>query len=114
MNSEIEEIFKDFVVDGTKIPIAFLKYRGKETTYITYQELRNSDALNGDDKVIYTASTYDLDIYSIGNYLNIISKIKEKMFANDYTWVEDSQDMYEEDTKLYHKTITFAKERSVQ
>jgi len=35
------------------------------------------------------------------------------MLENGFIWIEDSIDMYEEDTGLYHKTITFAKERRI-
>lgn len=112
MNSEIEELFKNFEVDDKKIPIAFLRYRGKELTYITYQEISNKVGLCQDDNVTDTIPTYDFDVYSIGNYLKIVSKVKKIMKDAGYTWLSDSQDMFEEDTKLYHKTVTFAKERS--
>ena len=39
MNSLIKQIFKDFEVNGVKIPVSFLRYNGTSTTYITYQEL---------------------------------------------------------------------------
>ena len=35
------------------------------------------------------------------------------MKKNEWLWVEDSEEMYEEDTGLYHKTITFEKERMI-
>jgi hypothetical protein len=113
MNTEIESIFKNFEVDSVKIPIAFIKYRGKEKTYITYHEIDHIPELEADDKLLYSSSVFDFDVYTDGNYLNIVSKIKEKMSENDFVWIEDSPDMFEEDTRLYHKTITFAKERSV-
>ena len=113
MNEEIEKILKDFIVDGKKIPIAFLRYRGNSKTYITYQEINNSPELEADDILLYSSSTYDFDIYSIDNYLNIVKELKKKMLESDFLWIEDSEDMYEEDTKFYHKMITFAKERSV-
>ena len=37
MNSLIEKIFEDFKVDNKSIPISFLNYQGKATSYITYQ-----------------------------------------------------------------------------
>ena len=36
------------------------------------------------------------------------------MKNNNWLWVEDSAEMYEEDTGLYHKTMTFEKERMVE
>lgn len=113
MNEEIETILKDFVVNGKNVPVAFLRYRGNAKTYITYQEISNFPRLEADDIPLYSASTYDFDIYSIDNYLDIIKELKKKMIESDFLWIEDSEDMYEEDTKFYHKTITFSKERSV-
>lgn len=113
MNKEIEKILEEFKVGNKKIPFAFLRYKGKEKTYITYLEIENNPELCGDDEPLYSSSSYDFDIYSNGNYLTIVSKLKEVMIAHDFIWIEDSPDMYEEETGLYHKTITFAKERRV-
>ena len=99
MNNEIEKILDEFKVDNKKIPFAFFRYRGKSKTYITYMEIENNP------------SSFDFDIYSDGNYLTIVSELKKVMLENGFTWIEDSIDMYEEDTGFYHKTITFAKER---
>ena len=35
------------------------------------------------------------------------------MKNNEWLWLEDSPEMYEDDTELYHKTITFEKERMI-
>jgi hypothetical protein len=35
------------------------------------------------------------------------------MEENEWVWVEDSEEMYEDDTELYHRTITFEKERFI-
>lgn len=113
MNTEIEKIFNDFKVDNKVVPVKFLKYKGSSKTYITYQEISNKPELEADDIVLYSASVFDFDVYSDGNYLKIIEELKTIMSANDFIWVEDSQDMFETETGLYHKTITFAKERSV-
>ncbi len=113
MNKEIEKLFKNFEVNDVSIPIAFIRYRGKSKTYLTYQEINNKPELEADDIVLYSASVYDIDIYSNGNYLKIVEEVKKKMSESNFIWIEDSLDMYEEDTGLYHKTITFAKERSV-
>ena len=113
MNSEIESIFKDFVVDGTSIPIEFLKYTGKSTTYLTYCSLGEEPLSASDDEITDGLIQYDIDIYSKGNYLNIIKEVKKKMKENNFMWTGDSLDMYEEDTNYYHKTVSFEKERSV-
>ena len=113
MNEEIEKIFEKFIVDKVKIPIGFIRYTGKETTYLTYQSMGNNPALSSDDKINYSTDTIDIDIYTKGNYLKIIKEIKKLMLANEFVWDGDSPDMYEQDTGYYHKTISFVKERGV-
>lgn len=113
MNETIETIFQDFTVDGKVIPVAFLRYNGKSTTYITY-ELENQDgALAADDEIIGNVDYYDFDVYSKGNYLAIIDSLKEILKQNGFTWqpTRSSGDMYEDDTGYYHRTLNFAKER---
>lgn len=113
MNSLIETIFADFKVDEKNIPVSFLKYDGKSTTYITYQSVDNDGALSGDDEIIGYIDYYDLDIYTKGNYLNIVRKVKKIMKDNGFVWQPElsSGDMFEDDTGYYHKTLCFAIER---
>lgn len=113
MNSLIEKIFADFVVDNKTIPVSFLRYEGKKETYITYQSISNSGSLSGDDEIIGYIDYYDIDIYSKSNYLNIVREVKKIMKANGFMWQPSmsSEDMYEDDTGYYHKTLCFAIDR---
>lgn len=115
MNSTIQKIFKDFKVNGIEIPVSFIKYEGHEKPYITYMETDKDNTLAGEDEILGFVSYYDFDIYSKGNYLEIIEKVKELMKANGFMWQpsRDSEDMYETDTGYYHKTICFAIEMEV-
>lgn len=113
MNETIETIFQDFTVNGQLIPVSFVRYFGKSTTYITYQLENQDGALGGDDKVIGNIDYYDFDIYSKSNYLAIIESVKEKLTQNGFTWQPNrsSGDLYEDDTGYYHRTLSFAIER---
>lgn len=114
MNDLIQSIFTNFSVDGVSIPVKFLKYNGKQTTYITYMETDIDNSFSGDNEILGYVSYYDFDIYSKGNYFNIVKKIKKIMKDNGFMWQPSrtSQDMYEADTGYYHKTLCFAIERS--
>lgn len=113
MNSKIEIAFTDFEVDGVNIPLAFLYYEGNEETYITYQNIDTDNTFCGDDEILGYLLYYDIDIYSKGNYLKIVEKVKEIMKASGFMWQPSrtSEDMYEEDTGYYHKTLCFAIEK---
>ena len=111
MNNEIQRIFEGFTVGGNVIPVSFLRYNGKSLTYITYQEIQDDTSFSADDDLQAYVTYYDFDIYSKSNYLDIIESVKEILKANDWRYQPSmtSQDLYEDDTGYYHKTLCFAK-----
>lgn len=113
MNSTIETAFENFIVDGVSIPIAFLDYVGDKTTYLVYQNIDTDNSFSGDDEILGYVTYYDIDIYSNRNYLKIVEEVKRIMKASGFMWMpsKTSEDMYEEDTKMYHKTLCFAIEK---
>ena len=113
MNELIETIFADFKVDNKVIPVNFLRYNGKEETYITYQQIDIDGTLEADDEIIGYVDYYDFDIYSKSNYFNIVKELKKTLKENGFMWQpsKTSNDMFEDDTGYYHKTLCFAIER---
>lgn len=112
MNEEIKLILGESItVKGEEIPVAHLRYKGDSRKFVTWTITGEDPALSANDEVLCSTCTLDVDIFSEGNYLDIVKKIKQKMKNNDWAWVGDSAEMYEEDTKLYHKTCSFEKER---
>lgn len=115
-NTLIEQLFANFTVDGVAIPVAFLRYTGKKTTYVTYQQVFSNDPFSGDDELLNYVDFYDFDIFSKGNYIPIVEAIKTILKDNGFRWqpAHSSGDMYEDDTGYYHKTLSFSIERSIQ
>ena len=112
MNEEIKLIFgESLTVSGEKIPVAHFKYKGNSKKFVTWTMLEESPALSANDDVLCSICSVDVDVFSEGNYLDIIKEIKQKMKNEEWVWTGDSAEMYEEDTKLYHKTCSFEKER---
>lgn len=114
INELIETIFTDFTVDGKSVPVAFLRYDGKSTTYVTYMQTDADNTLSADDELEAYVDYYDFDIYSKGNYMPIIEAVKSLLKDNGFTWqpTRSSGDLYDDDTGYYHKTLSFAIERS--
>lgn len=111
MNEELKQIFGDAIaVKEISVPCAHLRYNGNARTFVVWSIIGNSGELYADDELLYSAVTIDVNVYSEGNYIDVVAEIKKIMKTHDWIWVEDSAEMYEEDTALYHKTITFAKE----
>ena len=114
MNEELKTIFGDAItVGGVSVPTAHLRYKGKETTFVVWQITLERPVLSADDEVLYSIVSVDVNVYSKGNYLSVITEIKRLMKNNEWLWVEDSVEMYEDDTGLYHKAISFEKERTI-
>lgn len=113
MNELIETIFTNFKVNGVSIPVSFLRYDGKSTTYITYFQQDANTSFSGDDELLAYVDYYDFNIYSKGNYLAIVESVKEIMKNNGFMWQpsRSTGDMYEDDTGYFHKTLNFAIER---
>lgn len=110
MNATIENIFRNFTVDGVKIPVKYLRYKENKNTYVTYMQQDAQNSYAGDDELLGFVGFYDFDVYSKSDYSNVIEQIKQKMKENGFVWQpsRDSQDMYEDDTGYYHKTLCFA------
>ena len=114
MNEELKSILGDAVTVGeASAPVAHLRYKGKETTYVTWTITGENPALSADNSPLYSVVAVDVDAFSKGNYLALVAEIKRLMLEHDWVWVGDSPEMYEEDTELYHKTISFEKERNL-
>lgn len=113
MNSLIETIFENFQVNGQSIPVSFLRYDGKSTTYITYELMDMDNSFSGDDTLLGYVDYYDFDIYSKGNYFPIVESVKNLLKANGFMFQpsRSSGDLYEDDTGYFHKTLNFAIER---
>lgn len=111
-NEEIESLFHNFTVNGVLIPVSYLKYEGKSTTYIVYTPLSPDNSYSADDSILGVVANYDFDIYSKGNYYNIMQQMKDLLTQNGWTWQpsKDSNDLFEKDTGYYHKTVAFAKQ----
>lgn len=110
MNELIQSIFTNFTVDGVKIPVKFLKYEGHDEPYVTYMQQDADNSYSGDDDLLGYVDYYDFDVYSKGNYTNIIEELKRILKENEFVWQpsRSSQDFYENDTGYYHKTLNFA------
>jgi len=116
MNEELKTMFGNGINIGTTenpvlIPVAHLRYKGNSKTFVKWTITREYPSICGDDADYYSTVSVDVDVYSNGNYLELVNAIKTLFRNNCWVWVEDSVEMYEEDTELYHKTISFEKER---
>ena len=111
MNEELKLILgESLMIAGEEIPVAHMRYKGRSKKFVTWTIIGERPAFSAGDELLYSVCSVDVDVFCDGNYLDIVKEIKTRMKNNDWVWVEDSEEMYEEDTNLYHKTCSFEKE----
>lgn len=115
MNSEIVKIFDGFTVNGKEIPVRFMAYEGHGEPYVIFSREDDDSSYAGDDSILCYVTYYDFDVYSKGNFYELVEAVKKTMTDAGWTWQvsHSSSDMYESDTGYFHVTLSFAKERGV-
>ena len=111
INSKIESILNNqLALGGTTVPVDFLFYTGTSDTYITYRTSEDASFYGGDN-VLDSSVTVIVTIHSPKNYLTLLETIKTKMTQGGFQWLNDSEDIYDEETG-YEKAAQFRIERS--
>lgn len=117
MRELITSIFNNFTVDDVEVPVSFMRYLGKKTTYVTWMQYDMDGSFAGDDEILGYVGYYDFDVYCHlrdahfkGNYTKILERIKQLMKENGFVFQPSrcSADYFEDDTEYYHKTLSFA------
>jgi hypothetical protein len=88
------------------VPVAFHRYTGTATTYITFFEFNQRSAMNADDSEQNTQHSIQVDIWSKGDYTNLVQQVKNALNGVGFFRTSEAE-FYEDDTKIYHKVIRF-------
>jgi len=88
------------------VPVAFQHYTGQATTYITFFEFAVNGALYGDDKELKSDHAVQVDIWSVGDYTDLVRQVKETLINIGFIRTYETE-LYEEDTKIFHKVFRF-------
>jgi hypothetical protein len=87
-------------------PTFFQTYSGSTFPHITFFEFNQQSALNTDDSEELTAHSIQVDIWSKGDYTDLVKQVKTSLLAIGFTRSMETE-FYENDTKIYHKVLRF-------
>ena len=107
INPMLERTFKDFEIAGKSIPIAFLNYKGQSDTYLTYYTWHDEPDNFHDDEHHVEIAYGTIDIFSKGNFKDILKQVKNKLKQNGFTWTDNGPESFERDTGYYHVPVNF-------
>lgn len=86
--------------------MCFQKYSGSEETYITFHEYFCSGEEYEDDEEKLTGHYIQVDVWSKNDYTELIDMVKNLLIQSGFRRLNE-MDLYEEDTKIYHKGLKF-------
>ena len=90
----------------TGVPVDFQTYTGTATTYITFFEYNQQGALYADDTELNTRYSVQIDVWSKGNYKNVVEQARTLMTNAGFTRNSEN-DIYERETQIFHKVMRF-------
>ncbi|WP_026486810.1 tail completion protein gp17 [Caldanaerobius polysaccharolyticus] len=93
-------------LSGLNVPVSFQTYSGTVDPYITFFCYLETGELYYDDIQKGTAYYVQVDVWSKGNYSSIVEQVKSAMQNAGFSFLS-AYDLYEDDTKIYHKVLRF-------
>ena len=94
---------------GVGVPVRFQHYGGEAETYITFFTYLDRPAGYADDREQGTGNYVQVDVWSKGDYTELVQSVYEKMLAAGFV-KQSFYDHYEEELRIYHKAMRFLKE----
>lgn len=101
----VNKLIKDAL--SSLAPTSFQTYSGTATTYITFFLYDENAALIADDVEVNTRYYVQIDVWSKGDYTNLVEQVKNKLIELGFNR-RSAIDLYEDDTKIYHKAMRFS------
>jgi len=89
------------------VPVAYLRYHGKEVPYITYFCYNEQGESWAENEEIATGYYVQIDVWSKTDYSNLVSQVESAMKDAGFTRTT-AQDLPEYETELFHKAIRFS------
>lgn len=103
------------IIDTLKslgVPVSFQVYSGTATTYITFFNYSENVESYADNKETSISNYIQVNVFSKGDYTDLVNSVLEALKQAEFrrTYVTE---MYESDTKFYHKVIRITKNEGV-
>lgn len=94
------------------VPVYPNTYDGEEDTYIVFNTYNEAPEMNADDEEIITKYFIQVDVFSSGNYLSLVKKVKRLMKDVGFGRMFESE-TYDTEMKKNRKIIRFNYEPNI-
>ena len=94
------------------VPVAQANYNQTADTYIVFLEYNQASKMNADDKELISKHFFQVDVFSSGNYLQLVKDVKSRMKQAGFGRMFESE-TYDEDMRKYRKILRFNYEPTI-
>ncbi|MCR6111755.1 hypothetical protein HXA35_15510 [Bacillus sp. A301a_S52] len=101
VNAKIEAALKSL-----NVPVSSLTSNNHAASYIVYTEYNQAPWLSADDEEWQTKHFYQVDVFSSGNYIQLVEDVKELMKQAGFKRMFESE-TYDDEAKKNRKIIRF-------
>jgi len=104
------------IIDTLKplgIPVSFMNYNNTADTYIVFLEYNQASRMNADDVELITKHFFQVDVFSSGNYLQLVKDVKSSMKKAGFGRMFESE-TYDDDMKKFRKILRFNYENNIE
>lgn len=91
------------------VPVSFQTSKSEAYPYITFFTYLDRPSLHSDDEEVIRGYFTQIDIWSKTDYSILAEEVDRTMLAEGFI-KQRYFDLYEKDTKVYHKVMRFLKE----
>lgn len=96
----------DSALSPLGVPVTPLTSDNIADTYIVITEYNQASWLNADDVEWLTKHFYQVDVYSIGNYIQLVKDVKKRMKSAGFGRMFESE-TYDNEAKKNRKILRF-------
>ena len=94
------------------VPVAFGNYNQTADTNIVFVEYNQASRMNANDDEIITKHFFQMDVFSTGNYLQLVKDVKRLMKEAGFGRMFESE-TYDTDMKMFRKILRFNYENEI-
>jgi len=98
------------IIDTLKplnVPVSFASYNQTADTYIVFLEYNQKSWLIADDEEKQTEHLFQVDVFSKGNYLDLVKEMKKLLKEIGFRRTFETE-TYEDEMKRFRKILRFA------
>jgi thiamine pyrophosphate-dependent acetolactate synthase large subunit-like protein len=102
----IKKILRDALLP-IGVPVSAISSNNTADEYIVFNEYNQASALNADDDELSTKHFYQVDVYTKGDFTDIVAEVETRLKAASFKRMFSSE-TYDSDAQKYRKILRFS------